>query len=487
VAKPTDNLKITIAGDYYHTDDTTATLVFPITVAAPSGIATGPLSSQDSPAGYPSGTHIKSYGGSGKAELDLGGVMLTSITAFHKIKNKSAFDVDGKAADLFHLFYDTSTSSIQQELRLASNGSSKLTWQVGGFYLHAITHVDQTQGGIVFGSLTNHIVARGITDSLSAFGEATYAITPTTHLTGGVRFTSDHRQIPFAGNFTVFVLPSGSPVPGTEKQNTIDTKTYNQVTFRAALRQDLTDKINFYATVNRGFKSGEFNLQSPADPPVKPETIMAYEGGFKGELFDRRLRVEIAGFHYDISDYQVRASPGTVSILLNAAKVKVNGADINTEAALTDRFHATLGMSWLNSYFSRFGGPGTGIIAPGTYPAGRAGNATGNQTALAPHFTINAGGNYTIPINDHGSELRLTAMVTHKSSYVFEADNVLRQPAYNVVSGSIEYRLSGHYGIELYARNIGNEHYNVQEATAVGQYALAGTPKQYGINFKVDY
>ena len=31
--------------------------------------------------------------------------------------------------------------------------------------------------------------------------------------------------------------------------------------------------------VNRRFKAGQFNLQTPQDAPVKPKTIMAYEAG----------------------------------------------------------------------------------------------------------------------------------------------------------------------------------------------------------------
>ena len=163
--------------------------------------------------------------------------------------------------------------------------------------------------------------------------------------------------------------------------------TYDNVTFRAALRQDLSETVNVYASVNKGFKAGEFYLQTPINPPVKPETIMAYEVGLKGDFFDRHLRLGIAAFHYDISNYQVRATQGTLQTLYNAAKVKIDGVDINAELAATNRLHLTLGASWLNARFGQFGGPGTGVIAPGFYPCG-CGNASGNQTALAPHFTL---------------------------------------------------------------------------------------------------
>jgi iron complex outermembrane receptor protein len=206
--------------------------------------------------------------------------------------------------------------------------------------------------------------------------------------------------------------------------------------------------------------------------------------------------VNLAAFHYDISDYQIRTTVGTVTSLLNAAKVKIDGVDINAEAALTRQFHLTAGASWINARFGAFGSPSCVIIAPGTYPLARTcfdatgkaigGDATGNQTALAPHFSLNLGGTYTVPLGDE-RELRLSAAMTHKSSYVFEADNVLRQPAYTVVNASVEFKLDEHFSIEGWIRNIGNINYNVQETTSVGQTALAAPPRMYGMDIKFNY
>jgi iron complex outermembrane receptor protein len=475
VARPTENLKVTLAGEYFWTHDTTALYLWP------NG-ATSIPASQDSLAAYPSGTLIKVWGVSGKAELDLGAVSLTSITSYRDLKNRSSLDVDGNKAAVLQLFYDTRNRSFQQELRLASTDTEPFSWQVGAFYLHLVTDVDQTQEGSALGGNSSHIVTHGVTDSVSVFGEATYALTPTTHLTGGLRWTSDNRKLPIGYSDTIDSLG----VVIRHRTNPLESVTYSNLTFRAALRQDLSDTVNVYASVNKGFKSGQFNLQSPYDAPVRPQGIMAYEVGLKGDLFDRHLRLSVAAFHYDISDYQVRSSIAGISALQNAAKVKTDGIDLNAEAAITPRLRLTAGASWLNSRFAQFGGPGTGVTAPGAYPILNPGNATGNQTALAPHFSLALGGTYTVPLGDE-SDLRFTANYTHKSSYVFEPDNVQRQPAYDVVNASVEYRLNEHAGLEFYVRNMFDKLYNVQEATTVGAVALAGPPRQYGANFKFNF
>ncbi len=461
VAKAGDNLKITLGGEYFWTHDTTATFLWPQS-------ATGIAASQDSRAGYDSGTRIKVWGVNGKIELDLGSVALTSITAYRHLKNHSDFDVDGNAPDTLHLFYDNSTKAFQQEVRLASTSTEPLSWQLGVFYLHLVATVDQYQLGSALGANTSHIVARGVTDSISVFGEATYALSPVLHFTGGLRWTSEQRKLPIGRTDTI---PPVGPV--TSLTNPLGGVTYNNLTFRTALRYDVSDTANVYLSVNKGFKSGQFNLQSPHDAPVKPQTIMAYEVGAKADLLDRRLRVSLAGYHYNISDYQVRSAIGGVSALRNAARVRIDGVDVNLEAAVTDRLRLTAGASWLDARYAEFLNSTTG-------------NVSGNKTASAPHFNFTLGGSYVLPLGDE-SELRLTANYVHKSSHVFEPNNVLRQPAYDVVNASIEYRLNRHAALEFYMRNIGDELYNVQMATTVGATNLAGAPRQYGANFKFNF
>lgn len=489
VARPTDALKITLAGDYYHADDSTATFLWPLSYNPSTGILTGTRASQDSLSEYPNLTQIRVWGVSGKAELDLGGATLTTISAYRSLKNLSVFDVEGLPADIYHIIYPAKNRTFQQEVRLSSNTTDPLSWQVGAFYLHMDTDVDQLQSGSLLRGTQNHIVAKGVTDSISVFGEATYALTPTTHVTGGIRWTSDRRKLP-VGYVETSLVSTGAVLSRTT--NAVDAVTFRNVTYRAAIRQDLTDDVNLYASINKGFKSGQFNLQAPNIPPVKPQTIMAYEVGLKGDLFDRHLRLSLAAFHYDINDYQVRSTypnpsgVGVITGLYNAAKVKIDGVDANAEIVVSDALRLNAGASWLNSRFDRFGGPGTGIIAPGYYPATNPGNATGNRTPIAPRLTLNLMGTYTIPF-DNGSELRLTAGATRKSKYYFEPDNVLFQPAYTVFNGSIEFKPTEHYSIELYGRNIGNKLYNVQMATVAPGYAIAGAPRQYGVNFKVTY
>src|SRR3546814_16935007 len=60
-----------------------------------------------------------------------------------------------------------------------------------------------------------------------------------------------------------------------------------------------------YASYNRGFKGGGYNIASPNVAPFRPETLDDWEAGLKSELFDRRLTFNVNGFLYKYRNMQV--------------------------------------------------------------------------------------------------------------------------------------------------------------------------------------
>jgi iron complex outermembrane receptor protein len=473
VIKPSDSLKITFSGDYNRVWDNTV-LAWRIAEGTlgrdPAAVAGFPSpGGQDTSSNDPALTELKIWGASATIEADLGFGTVTSISAIRDNQNHSLFDVDSTPAPQLFFDYVSGSRSYQEELRIASHSTDPLSWQVGMFYLKSIATNNQKQ--FVNGALAGTVIAKLVTDSISGFGEATYAVTPTTHLTAGVRYTSDKRT---------FTSTSVNPAP----------LSYGEFTYRFALRQDITDDVNFYASINRGFKAGLYSLQNPAQPQVRPEFIMAYEVGLKSELLDRRLRLNLAAYHYDISDYQVRSVLGGTTALFNAGSVKVDGIDVDFEAAPTDELRVFGGFSILNSRFTDFAGgllysqiPVVGGVA--STPAA----LTGNKTPLAPTFTLSLGATYTADLGDE-RKLIFNGLFNHNSGYAFEPDTrQQRQAAFDVFNGSIEFRLNRNFGVEVWAKNLGNEKYFAQKITTA-PYAFIesqAAPRTYGINLKFEY
>lgn len=512
VWKPSDGVKITLGGDYYSFDDDTAiSWGLDEDFVAPGGLV--PANSQTAYGEVPSLTSIDMWGANLTGEFDLGFATLTSISSVRDTENHSHFDVDATPLSLLKIDYVSGTRAYQQEIRLASNDTDPLSWQVGAFYLRS----KQFNQSYILGLAASNnlspeagifIDAELVTDSYAGFGEVTYAITPSTRITGGIRWTKDERKLNGTRDFVINrvpILPLATP-PGK--------LSYDEFTYRVALRQDLTDDINVYASYNRGFKAGTYSLQSPDRPPVQPMFIDAYEIGFKSELFDRKLRLNAAAFHYDISDYQVRSAalgvPGS-AVLLNAASVKVDGIDVEFEAAPVESLRIFGGATWLNSRFDKFGGPGAEFQAPFIYPLpavcdaeGTAdpgtvtgaptggirtclGDASGKQTPMAPDFTASLGFSYLFPVNET-SELRLSALGSYNSGYPFESDNVLKQDDFFLLNASIEYRVTENWGVSLWGRNITDtEYFDQKISNGIDVTTARANPRTYGVTVKFDY
>jgi iron complex outermembrane receptor protein len=455
---------------------------------------------------------IKAWGAAVTIEQDFDWATLTSVTGMRYVRVQSRLDPDFTPLEAQFADVQGATRTWQQELRLASAGGGPLNWQVGGFYYKATAKLlGQTVTGLALGGLGRglRIVSTGKTDSYAAFGEITYDVTPTTHITGGIRYTSEKRDYtgrqqqvnqPFpSALFTAFTLPQVS-----------QDKTFEKVTYRGAIRQDINDDINVYASYNRGFKSGIYALNATPTlataPILKPQVIDAFEVGFKSELFDRVVRLNAAYFHYDIKDYQIRtAAPGSLAtaLLLNAGKVKVDGAEVEMVIAPTRELRITANATYLNSRFGSF--PNNASFVPRTTgnvatpcvlsSAPRTGgnascfnqNATGNKTPLSPKFAVSLGANYTMPVGDDG-EVIFNALLSHTGKVYFEADNRLSQPGFTIVNGAIEYKPNPNWGIELFVNNLTDkQYYVVAVGGSTGDHGELAAPRTYGVNLKFDF
>ena len=517
VWEPSTSAKITLGGDYYSIDDDTAISWaldedYVAASLAPGGNASA--GSMVSLGDVPSHTSIDQWGASLTGEFDLGFAGLTSITAVRDTDNFSHFDVDATPDPLLKIRYNSGARAYQQELRLASNDAGPLSWQVGAFYLRS----KQTNFSYSLGLAASNglgpdagllIDAQLVTDSYAGFGEVSYDVTPSTHVTAGLRYTKDTRELDATRTF----VNEGNPLFQLDAPQ--DKISYGEWTYRLALRQDFGDNFHAYASYNRGFKAGTYSLQSPDKPAVDPMFIDAYEVGLKTELFNRNLRLNVAAYHYNISDYQVRSAaagtPGS-AILLNAASVKVDGIDVDFEASPFARLRLFGGFSIVDSRFSNFAPiPGVSEGAPFIYPAPAVcdapgtrdpgtvtgaptgglvtcmGDATGNQTPMAPDFAGSLGFSYSIPVNVDG-EVRLSALGSYNSGYYFESDENLGNDEYFLLNGSVEFRPTRQFGIAVWGKNLTDtKYFDYKNPNGLSVATARADPRTYGITIKYDY
>lgn len=170
---------------------------------------------------------IENYGGSIQADLELGALSLTSITAYRQLRAFQSQDIDFSSADVSREIRDQAIDTFTQEVRLTSDFDGMFNFLLGGFYFNedieqasgvsfgpaARPFFDLLAGGGAPGTLSfveatlglpgNSIFSVGpATDefftldneSYSIFGTVDVELTDRLTLTGGFNYTDDKKD-----------------------------------------------------------------------------------------------------------------------------------------------------------------------------------------------------------------------------------------------------------------------------------------------------
>ena len=272
----------------------------------------------------------------------------------------------------------TQSKEYTQELRLASSFGGPLNFTAGGFYselntpfnagtnyyvesnsLTAYTmlanFVAPPQGQIAIdpnyppsGVGHNYYDSRtggAYLKSYAGFGEVYYNFTNDLKLTLGGRYTVDQL---YNLSYPIELVAPGSGFPTTICSGGVTTGcltqqkvTYREFTGRANLQWtptlSFTDRTLLYATYSRGYKGGGFNTPCqislgsssgvcPYPQNYNPEFIDAYEIGTKNTLLHNTLQLNLTGFYYNYSGYQISEIVAESSVNLNI-NAKIYGAE----------------------------------------------------------------------------------------------------------------------------------------------------------------
>ena len=108
------------------------------------------------------------------------------------------------------------------------------------------------------------------------------------------------------GDFQSVFLAGTIPVGGLPSTSVSTSMT--PVTGKVGMEYHPITDLLLYASVSKGVKSGGFTTYNTGTAqgisPFKPETLWAYEAGFKWNLPDH-VHLNAAAFHYDYTDQQV--------------------------------------------------------------------------------------------------------------------------------------------------------------------------------------
>jgi len=417
---------------------------------------------------------------------------LVNIVAYTHTQDREFEDADGTPLPLIYAVLTQFSNTFSEELQAVTKQDSPLKGIMGLYYFHQNAAGDPTGTGLyglAFGAPDAGEQSRPNlkTDSIAVYGEGTYEILPNTDLTLGARYTRDKKDL--TGGIDT-IAPGGSISTAAIGPYS---HTWSEATPRAMLGYHITPQVMAYVQYSRGFKSGGYDTGFPTGIPYAPETVDDYEGGFKTEFFDSRLRFNIAGFHYNYSNLQlpvlVPGPGGSVSqVTVNATNAKVNGADIDAEARVAENLSVHFGLGYLDSKYTDFpNAPCTQRTAAGSTIQVEC-DVSGLTTSHAPKVTSDVGGVYTVPTPL--GVVVISANYSMMTKFYYDVADRLSQGGYGLVNAQLAWELQNdHYTISVYGENLANKEYTVAQyaQAGLGDTYVAGTPRMYGLELRAKF
>lgn len=449
-----------------------------------SGRVGWPFGFWDYESDFNPGYKVKNWGASAHLDQDLGWGQLTNITAYRAVGNLQSFDIDMSKLPLFGATLNQHEWQFSEELNLASPASSKVQWIGGLYYLQGPQGYDPWH---IYGQLfalsgftDMAVYSRQYTRSYAAYAQSTFNVLPATDLTLGARYTIDKRSIDASGGITLLDTTE-VPLPGLPRA---DSTTFKKPTWRIALEHHFTPDYMVYGSYSRGFHSGVYNTSGNVVtfPAVQPETLDAFEVGTKS-TFAHRLRLNLSAFHYDYKNLQLTTIEGATEVVLNAARAKMYGVDVDADASLTDHLLLRGGATFLRGYYTSF--PAAPITTVNTsFPFGDVvsqGGAKGHWLNKSPEYTFNLALDYDVSLGQ--STLDMTLNYAYTGKFYFEPDNRLAQGAHGLLNGQVKWTAPGkRYYVRVFVANLFNKEYFNQGTTgATGDLGEAAPGRTYGI------
>ena len=505
--EPTSALSIRVSGDY--TDDQSSARNGHRLI--PGQLTGAPVLDNvyDTRAGLISPEQqVRAYGGAVHAELRLSDTMtVKNIAAYRKDKSFAPIDFDSLPAADVDVPAIYKNKQFSNELQLLYEGS-RIQGVAGFYYLDANAHnvfdvILATTSPVALPGLTAATFGDVDTKTWAAFADLTYKFTDQFSLALGGRYTVDKRDATvIRANYLNGPSPAlgGNGVQlGALTSNFRGEKTFKEFTPRASLTFQPNDQNTLYVSYSKGFKGGGFDPRglSTAAPDLngdgtrsadeifdyflfEPEKVTSYEAGYKASLFDRRLRIALAGFVAKYKDVQVPGSVGAVvngiptfvGVTTNAGKASFKGIETEVVAAIHRgadyRLNFTGTLGYLDAQYDEFitNVPGTGPVDVADF----------RRIQNTPKWTMSGSLDYAAPLKD--GELLASTTVSYRSkTFQFETPSpFLDQNGYALIDASLVWKSEGGVTLGVHGKNLLDKQYKTSGYQFLAVNPVTGVP-----------
>ena len=310
------------------------------------------------------------------------------------------------------------------------------------------------------------------TNSYAAYINGSYDLTDDLTIGGGLRYSEDKKD----ANAIFPTFPERKDISAD----------FNAVTWDINASYQLSNNMNVYGQVQKGYQTGGF----PPRPFGGPDQFVSfdetkavnYEVGLKGQVHEN-VSMMLAMFVTDYTDLALpfsdpTAGGGFVTIVENAGQSKAQGIELETTIALTDDFTIRTAVGYLDSEITE--------VAEGVQGIGK-----GDSPALTPRWTVMVAPSYFVDLSNGGT-VALNANYSYRSEMqgqsVFNKSETI--DSRELVGFNISY--TNPYGdmeVTLYGENVLNEVYDVGRLQQTGFVGVmrSNDRSEFGLKFKKDF
>ena len=244
-------------------------------------------------------------------------------------------------------------TDFSQELRLSSPADDVINWVIGGYFYSG--EVDETfsngvyrdAGGAIVVEPVAPFLTRDEIENLAAFGSIGWTISDRWSTGLELRWARDEITVTNRTNDG-----SGAVVPPSPFNETFDS-----LTPRFTLSYLPANDRNYYVSVAKGTKPGDFNSRVPDESyrAVDEEQVWSYEAGFKARWLDRATTA-LAAYYMDVDDQQLTTlvelpDGSSVPIIQNVGRSAIWGIEADLTTALTERLRLNLTYAYTHAEY----------------------------------------------------------------------------------------------------------------------------------------
>lgn len=500
--------------------------------------------------------------------------ILSAITGFQHLNDRMFMDQDFSPLDTYTLEQKQRINTLSEEITLKSKPGKTWQWATGAFGFYQTLSTDSPvrfgKDGITFLNKTINanfpdLSAMGMSMDLNLTNDALYIPshfkTPTLSgalfhqstikvgqwdFTAGLRLEHEHTQMDYrsACNMTSFDFTLKSnrmPIQLKDMQasSLLEGKLkndYTQLLPKFAVKFNISQKNNLYASVSKGYRSGGFNLQmfsdlaqmglqnsmksninqgtnakldtyeqmgmpsniismikgmmgkylAPTEIDVrastvyKPEYSWNYELGSHLSLFNGKLQADVAAFYMDTRDQQIAkfVNSGMGRITVNAGKSESYGAEASFLASINRNLSVNASYGYTHSTFKKYDG--------GTTSSEEKIDYSGNFVPFVPRHTMNIGANYSLFFDKSTWARSLTFSLNYTGAgkiYWTEKNNV-SQNFYGTLNGRISLQAKA-LQIDLWGRNLTSKDYTTFYFESMDRgFEQRNKPLQIGLDIR---